>query len=78
MLFTRLLMKHEELRREVPNASDVILLPEGDDELFQHDLRLVRSTRSGRRVVFVAIAVRDSVVDGQTSDAKPRRAYARP
>lgn len=75
MLFTRLLMKNEDLRSEFPSASDFILLPEGDDELFQHNLMLYRSTRSERAVTLVAIAVRDSVVDVQALDAKPRRAY---
>jgi len=75
MLFTRLLMKNEELRREVPSESEVVLLPEGDDELFQHNLTLYRSTRSERPVVLVAIAVRDTVVDVQALDARPRRAY---
>ena len=75
MLFTRLLMKNEELRREVPSESEVILLPEGDDELFHHNLTLYRSTRSERPVVLVAIAVRDTVVDVQALDSRPRRAY---
>lgn len=76
MLFTRLLMNNEDLRREFQGASELILLPEGDDELFQHDLMLYRSTRSERPVTHVAIAVRDSVVDVQALDAKRRRAYA--
>jgi len=37
---------------------------------------LYRSTRSEQPVILVAIAVRDSVVDVQALDAKPRRAYA--
>ena len=76
MLFTRLLMKNEELRREVPSDSEIILLPEGDDELFQHNLNLYRSRKSERPVVLVAVAVRDSFVDVQALDAGPRRAYA--
>ncbi|MDZ7801898.1 MAG: DUF5647 family protein [Trueperaceae bacterium] len=76
MLFTRLLMKNEELRREFPNGTDVILLPEGDDELFRHNLSLYRSRRTEQPVVLVNIAVHDSIVDIQPLNAKPRREYA--
>jgi hypothetical protein len=75
MLFTRLLMKDKELRREVPSKAEIIVLPEGDDELFQQNLKLYRSRKSERTVVFVAVAVRESVVDVQALDPKPRRVY---
>lgn len=76
MLLTRLLMKNDDLRREFPKECDVILLPEGDDELFQHNLKLYRSMRSEGPVVLVDIAVHDSVVDIRPLDARPRREYA--
>ncbi|MFW6031735.1 MAG: DUF5647 family protein [Myxococcota bacterium] len=76
MLFTRVLMKNEELRREFPTGTDVILLPEGDDELFHHNLKLYRSRRSDEPAVLVNIAIHDAIVEIQPLDAKPRRAYA--
>lgn len=76
MLFTRLLMKNEELRREFPQNTNVILLPEGDDELFRHNMQLYRTKRSKEPVVLVNIGIHDSKVGIEPLDAKPRKEYA--
>jgi hypothetical protein len=76
MLLTRLMMKNDDRRQEFPEACDVILLPDGDDELVQHNLGLYRSARGDRPTVLVQIGIHGSVVDVQPLDARPRRAYA--
>jgi len=76
MLLTRLLMNNEDLRREFPKECTVMLLPEGDDELVHHNLKLYRLAKSERPVILVNIGVHDAVVDIQSLNAGPRREYA--
>lgn len=76
MLLTRLMMRNDDLRQEFPQTCDVILLPDGDDELVRHNLGLYQAARSDRPTVLVHIGIRGSIVDVQPLDARPRRAYA--
>lgn len=57
MLFTRLLVKHEDLRSRFPENVDVFIIPEGDDELALHNMKLANSRSEGAPAVLVRVSL---------------------
>lgn len=72
MLFTHLLVKHEDLRSTFPEDVDVVILPEDDPELAVHNMRLAQE-RTGRAP---PVLVRMSVSAQSVVNVQPWRADA--
>ena len=54
--FSRYLFEHPEMDEKIPKEAEIILLPDFDEELKEHNLRLGRQVESeGATVVYVTI-----------------------
>ena len=54
--FSRYLFEHPEMEERIPKEAEIVLLPEFDDELKEHNLQLGRQVKSeGAMVVYVTI-----------------------
>jgi len=54
--FSRYLFEHPETEEKIPKQAEIILLPEFDEELKDHNLRLGKQVESeGAKVVYVTI-----------------------
>ena len=54
--FTRYLMAHPDIEKQIPRGSQVVMLPEYDDELKRFNLRNSKRRREkGQPVVYVRI-----------------------
>ena len=54
--FSRYIFEHPEIDEKIPKDAEIVLLPEFDDELKEHNLRLGKQIKAeGGRVVYVSI-----------------------
>jgi hypothetical protein len=64
--FSRYLFEHPEMEEKIQREAEIVLLPEFDDELKEHNLQLGRQVESeGAMVVYVTITAppQDFVTD---------------
>ncbi|MEX2502830.1 MAG: DUF5647 family protein [Trueperaceae bacterium] len=76
MWFTRMLIKHEDLRRDLPSEATIVLLPDDDEELQEHNLRLFRRRIPEGPVVFVNVGRNAERAVVHRLSAEPGTAYA--